>query len=123
MGFRPRPGRCHPSGQIINLPVLKNLLIGGALGSLLIAGCASSPEAHQPIAASAKQLAKEGFHPLFNGRDLSGWKLRRADGHPSWTVANGELINTVNTGEHGTDLVTDANYWNFNVHYEYKELK
>jgi hypothetical protein len=62
----------------------------------------------------------DGFHPLFNGTDLTGWKLRRADGHPSWTVKEGALINTVNTGEHGTDLVTEKKFWNFTVRFEYK---
>lgn len=61
-----------------------------------------------------------GFKPLFNGRDLTGWKLRHPDGHPSWSVRDGLLINTVNPGEHGTDLVTDRKFWNFTVRYEYK---
>ena len=68
----------------------------------------------------AAETSADGFKPLFNGKDLAGWKLRRADGHPSWTVKDGVLINTVNQGEHGTDLVTDAKFWNFTVHYEYK---
>jgi hypothetical protein len=60
-----------------------------------------------------------GFTPLFNGKDTSGWRLRRPDGHNSWTVENGVLKNTVNTGEHGTDLVTEKKYWNFTVRYEF----
>jgi type 1 glutamine amidotransferase len=64
--------------------------------------------------------AAEGFRPLFNGKDLTGWKLRRADGHPSWTVKDGVLVNTVNQGEHGTDLVTEEKFWNFTARYEYR---
>ena len=45
-----------------------------------------------------------GFVPLFNGKDTTGWHLRRKDGHNSWSVENGILKNTVNPGEHGTDL-------------------
>jgi len=63
--------------------------------------------------------ADDGFKPLFNGKDTGGWHLRRKDGHNSWTVANGILKNTVNPGEHGTDLVTDDKFWNFTVRYEY----
>ena|SRR5438445_4231774 len=63
---------------------------------------------------------KEGFHPLFNGEDLTGWKLRRPDGRASWSVKDGLLINTVNPGEHGTDLVTGRKFWNFTVRYDYK---
>jgi len=60
-----------------------------------------------------------GFVPLFNGKDTAGWHLRRADGHNSWSIENGVLHNTVNQGEHGTDLVTDKKYWNFTVRYEF----
>lgn len=74
------------------------------------------------LAATAGSHAAEndGFRPLFNGTDLAGWKLRRPDGHPSWTVKDGLLINTVEPGEHGTDLVTEARFWNFTIRYEYK---
>ena len=63
---------------------------------------------------------KDGFRALFSGKDLNGWKLRRPDGHPSWSVKDGTLINTVSTGEHGTDLVTEQKFWNFAVRYEYR---
>lgn len=61
-----------------------------------------------------------GFVPLFNGKDTSGWHLRRKDGHNSWTIDGGVLKNTVNKGEHGTDLVTDKKFWNFTVRYEFQ---
>jgi hypothetical protein len=61
----------------------------------------------------------DGFRPLFNGKDTTGWHLRRPDGHNSWSVEKGILINTVNQGEHGTDLVTDQKFKNFTVKYEY----
>ncbi|MBN2507154.1 MAG: DUF1080 domain-containing protein [Verrucomicrobia bacterium] len=61
-----------------------------------------------------------GFEPLFNGKDLTGWKLRNPKGHNSWTVEPGGVLkNTVNKGEHGTDLVTEKKYWNFTVRYEF----
>ena len=61
-----------------------------------------------------------GFVPLFNGKDTTGWHLRRKDGHNSWSIENGVLKNTVNQGEHGTDLVTDKKFWNFTVRYEFQ---
>src|SRR5437660_11271832 len=69
--------------------------------------------------ALAATADSEGFRPLFNGKDLTGWKLRNPNGHNSWTVENGVLKNTVNKGEHGTDLVTGDKFWNFTVRYEY----
>jgi hypothetical protein len=63
---------------------------------------------------------EKDFKPLFNGNDTTGWHLRNPKGHNSWTVADGVLKNTVNKGEHGTDLVTDDKFWNFTVRYEYQ---
>ena len=60
-----------------------------------------------------------GFKPLFNGKDLTGWHLRREGAESSWTVADGVLKNTVEPGKHGVDLVSDAKFWNFTVRYEY----
>src|SRR5436190_14318345 len=69
---------------------------------------------------SASAADSEGFRPLFNGKDVSGWKLRNPKGHNSWTVEQGGVLkNTVNEGEHGTDLVTEEKFWNFTVKYEY----
>ncbi len=80
--------------------------------------------AQSVLAAGANELSdverKEGFGSLFDGSDLTGWKLRRSGGHPSWSVKDGMLINTVKAGEHGTDLVTEQRFWNFTVRYEYK---
>ena len=60
-----------------------------------------------------------GFVPLFDGKDTTGWHLRNPSGHNSWKVEKGILKNTVNKGEHGTDLVTDRKFQNFTVKYEY----
>jgi len=63
--------------------------------------------------------AAQGFRPLFNGVDLSGWRSRNAGGQQSWSAQNGMLVNTVPEGGHGTDLVTEEKFLNFTVRYEY----
>ena len=68
----------------------------------------------------AVSAADSGFRPLFNGKDITGWKLRNPKGHNSWSVKDGVLANTVAKGEHGTDLVTEDKFWNFTVRYEYR---
>ena len=60
-----------------------------------------------------------GFVPLFNGTDLTGWKLRHPKGTASWSVKDGALVNDVSGGKHGTDLVTEKKFWNFTVRYEF----
>src|SRR5687768_5368258 len=37
----------------------------------------------------SEQESKEGFKPLFNEKELTRWKLRRAEGSNSWKVENG----------------------------------
>jgi hypothetical protein len=65
-----------------------------------------------------------GFTPLFNGKDLTGWKLRNPDAHNSWSVLPGGILkNTVEKGSHGVDLVTEKKFWNFTVRYEYMTPK
>ena len=72
------------------------------------------------LAALSAQSAEEEFHPLFNGKDLTGWKLRNPQGHQSWSVLpDGVLKNTVEKGTHGTDLVSEKKFWNFAVTYEF----
>ncbi len=70
--------------------------------------------------AVAAEADAEGFRPLFNGKDLTGWKLRNPNGTKSWSVKDGVLINTVEKDVHGTDLVTEGKFWNFTVRYDYK---
>lgn len=67
---------------------------------------------------SAEEAA-QGFKPLFNGVDLTGWRLRNPSGTPSWSAQNGMLVNTVPKDGHGTDLVSEEKFWNFTVRYEY----
>lgn len=70
-----------------------------------------------PVALAADD---EGFVPLFNGKDTTGWKLRNPQGHNSWSVKPGGILkNTINKGEHGTDLLTEKKFKNFTVRFEY----
>lgn len=72
------------------------------------------------LSAVSAQAAEPGFHALFNGKDLTGWKLRNPQGHQSWSVLPGGVLkNTVEKGSHGTDLVSDQKFWNFVVKYEF----
>ena len=68
-------------------------------------------------------IAADGFRPLFNGKDLSGWKLRNPQGTPSWSVKDGILVNDVSGGKHGTDLVSEHKFRDFALRYEYQIAK
>jgi hypothetical protein len=51
---------------------------------------------------------------LFNGKDLSGWKMG-APGPPVWTVQNGTLVSPGN----GPELYSDAKFQDFKLHVEF----
>lgn len=52
---------------------------------------------------------------LFNGRDLTGWKVRDPNAPNNWKAQDGVLVNT----ERGTDLMTDENFGNFKLSLEF----
>jgi hypothetical protein len=72
------------------------------------------------LVAGSLIAADQGFRPLFNGKDLTGWKLRNPGGTASWSVQDGVLVNEVSAGKHGTDLVSEEKFRDFVVRYEYK---
>jgi len=62
----------------------------------------------------------EGFEPLFNGKDLTGWKVNEGGKMEFWGAENGILF--VNGGGGGW-LMTEKEYANFEVQLEYKMPK
>ena len=52
--------------------------------------------------------------PLFNGKDLTGWKMSAA-GPPSWTVKDGTLV----TPGNGPELISDRSVQDFKLHVEF----
>jgi len=53
---------------------------------------------------------------LFNGRDLSGWTPLGRPGEVRWMVKDGILVNDAPA----PNLATEAKFWNFNLHVEYR---
>jgi hypothetical protein len=56
---------------------------------------------------------------LFNGADLTGWKVRDARRADTWRVVDGVLENT----PRGTDLVTEQKFDDFKLHVEFKMVE
>lgn len=78
-----------------------------------------SAEVQDTSAKVTAEERREGFKPLFNGKNLDGWKLRNANGTKSWSAQNGMLVNTIPEGGHGTDLVSEEKFQDFVIRYEY----
>lgn len=54
--------------------------------------------------------------PLFNGRDLGGWKTRHATKKNGWIVREGILVNA----EPGNDLISEQKFNDFKLHAEFR---
>lgn len=65
----------------------------------------------------------EGFTPLFNGKDLTGWHVSKTNHHgttPEFRVLHGLIVGTQNPLGKGGILLTDRKYRNFEVYMEVK---
>lgn len=60
--------------------------------------------------------------PLFNGKDLDGWRLLEAGAANGWKVEGGSLINRPDksTGKHYGNIRTDREFGDFNLKLEAK---
>ena len=82
---------------------MKQLFFGALLLSLsLMASAQSSPE----------------WTDLFNGKNLKGWKV--LNGTAEYTIENGEIVGTSETGTPNTFLTTKKHYGDFILEYEMK---
>ncbi|HZT82182.1 MAG TPA: DUF1080 domain-containing protein [Gemmataceae bacterium] len=69
-----------------------------------------------PAARSADDKPPEGFTPLFDGKDLKGWKVLGGR-MEAWTVQDGLLHST---GSGGGWLMTEKEYGDFELRLEYR---
>jgi len=82
-------------------------------------------EGKQKNAVEPKRMEKDGWTPLFDGKDLKGWRgYKKPDATGTrWRVENG-MMTIPATGEgdtHGErDLITDAMYEQFDLRWEWK---
>src|SRR5262245_16410991 len=74
-------------------------------------------------AAAAQTLdpgeAEQGFKLIFNGKDMTGWKLRNPNGKNGWTITTDGVLSNKPPS---TDLVSEKKYENFQVRYEYRQF-
>lgn len=60
-------------------------------------------------------MMKEGWIELFNGKDLTGWRMRHPDREHKWVVHEGILENT----SRGVDIITEREFGDFELYIEY----
>jgi hypothetical protein len=69
-----------------------------------------------PVAQAGDNDVPEGFQPLFNGKDLTGWQVLGGK-ITSWGAADGILFTS---GSNGGWLMTEKEYGDFEVRLEFK---
>jgi hypothetical protein len=90
-----------------NAHIERRAFLRGAAG--MVAGLAAT----RAFAADApKEAAKQEWKPLFNGKDLTGWK---PDGKAVWTVEDGCLVGKQGPGAAPGDLFTEKEYGDFEL--------
>ena len=65
----------------------------------------------------------DGFTPIFNGKDLTGWHVSKTNHHgttPDYRVLHGLIVGTQNPRGKGGILLTDKKYKNVEVYMEIK---
>ena len=89
----------------------------------------AQPAAPQPATAAAPAIddpgprVPEGFTPIFNGNDLTGWHVSRTNHHgttPEFRVVHGMIVGTQSPRGRGGILLTDRKYRNVEVYMEVK---
>ncbi len=85
--------------------------------ALLLIGCASTaPKVNQ----LSKTEARDGWRPLFNGRNLDGWRLYKKTEGPTqgWVVEDG-ILHLIQGSKAG-DIITVEKFDNFDLSWEWR---
>ena len=93
--------------------------------------CAVAAQTPAPATANVWQVppadpgpkVPEGFTPIFNGKDLTGWHVSKTNHHgttPDYRVLHGLIVGTQNPRGKGGILLTDKKYKNVEVYMEVK---
>ena len=81
------------------------------------------PDYRQLKAEPPAPVVPEGFTSIFNGRDLTGWRVSTTARHgvtPDFHVAHGMILGTQRPIGGGGLLLTERQYRNFELHMEVK---
>ncbi len=85
-------------------------------------GTGAAPAAQTEPADPGPRIP-EGFTPIFNGKDLTGWHVSKTNHHgttPDYRVVHGLIVGTQQPRGQGGILLTDKKYKNFEVYMEIK---
>ena len=91
--------------------------ITGASGLVAVSGSANTTR--EPAGVAEPAPADDGFVPLANGQDLSGWVVD-GGGPGEWQVEGGAILTTGRKGGPRTWLLTDRDFADARFRFEYR---
>src|SRR3954453_15310716 len=114
-----RSAYCPPPHR--RTPMTRLAFLVPPLAALLVLVPGPAPADDKP--------SDEGFTPIFNGKDLTGWKVSAKTGHSrtskntsggKWVVEDGALVGSQDVPGNGGIIITEKPYGNFEVALEMK---
>ena len=110
-------GQREEDNAMRNIRIERRTFLKGTAGMAagLLAGGALAAE--KKDAAGAKDAGGKDWTPLFNGKDLTGWK---PEGKAVWTVVDGCLVGVQGPNAAPGDLFTEKEFGDFEVRVTYK---
>ena len=89
------------------------------LAALVVCAMAAAPAAQAPNTLTpAEQTA--GWRLLFDGTTTAGWHVYGTDKVVGWEITDGTLIALGTGGDHANDILTNAEYENFELLVDWK---
>ncbi len=95
---------------------MKKMVLIAAM-AVILASCGSK---EQPLNTLSKQEVADGWKLLFNGTDMSGWKLYNGGEPTGWKVEDGIMKNSGVGSDFGGDIITVDQYRNFELYLEWQ---
>lgn len=100
-----------------------DLVFVGALSGESLSGTVNAPEGgtwswtgtRAPSLKRSKAPKWEKPIQLFNGKDLSGWRMTDPNTKSPWTVVDGNLVSPT----HGPEIINDQKFKDFKLHIEF----
>jgi Domain of Unknown Function (DUF1080) len=100
-----------------------DLVFTGTLTGSTLSGTLNGPDGKTWSWAGVRAPSLKRDHPpswgepiaLFNGRDLTGWRMDKANSEKVWKVENGSLI----TPGNGPELINNSKFEDFKLHVEF----
>lgn len=88
--------------------------------AILYGSCATQKPKEPAINTLTDTEIAEGWKLLFNGKDLDNWKIYNSGEVMGWKIEDGILHNSGVGSDYGGDIITKAQFRNFDLYLEWK---